>query len=104
MSDAPRFDIDLKTFSRDPYPDLARMRSDAPIAYVPQLDATLMTRREAIFVNEKKIDVFSSDQPDGLMTRLMGQNMMRKDGAPHQAERAAIFPTVSLALNPSKRL
>ena len=95
MSDAPRFEIDLKEFSRDPYPDLARMRKEAPVAFVPQLGATLMTRRDAIFENEKKIDIFSSDQPDGLMTRLMGQNMMRKDGASHQAERKAIFPSVS---------
>lgn len=29
------------------------------------------------------------------MTRLMGENMMRKDGAAHLAERRAIFPTVS---------
>ena len=29
------------------------------------------------------------------MTQLMGKNMMRKDGAPHRAERKAIFPTVS---------
>ena len=29
------------------------------------------------------------------MTRLMGQNMMRKDGAAHLAERKAIFPSVS---------
>lgn len=29
------------------------------------------------------------------MTVLMGKNMMRKDGAPHQAERRAIFPAVS---------
>lgn len=39
--------------------------------------------------------MFSSDQPDGLMTRPMGQNMMRKDGAAHRSERRAVFPTVS---------
>lgn len=95
MSNAPVFNIDPKSFWQDPYPDLARMRAETPICYVPQLGATLITRRDAIFVNEKKIDVFSSDQPEGLMTLLMGQNMMRKDGAAHMAERKAIFPTVS---------
>jgi cytochrome P450 len=59
------------------------------------LGATLITRRDAIFVNEKQVDVFSSCQPDGLMTVLMGENMMRKDGDAHMAERRAIFPTVS---------
>lgn len=95
MSNAPVHEIDPKAFWRDPYPDLARMRAEAPIAYVPQLGATLITRRDDIFVNEKKIEVFSSHQPEGLMTILMGENMMRKDGAPHMAERRAIFPTVS---------
>ena len=92
MSTAPTFDIDPKAFWADPYPTLAEMRRSAPIAYVPQLDATLMVRRDDIAENEKKIEVFSSVQPDGLMTRLMGQNMMRKDGREHRAERKAIFP------------
>ncbi|UWQ92030.1 cytochrome P450 [Rhodobacteraceae bacterium M382] len=95
MSDAPIFEIDVPCFWQDPYPDLARMRAEAPIAYVPQLGAILLTRRDDIFTNEKKVEVFSSDQPNGLMTVLMGQNMMRKDGAAHMAERKAIFPAVS---------
>lgn len=95
MSDAPHFHIDLKQFWADPYPALAQMRRDAPIAYVPELNATLITRRDEIFRQEKRIDVFSSLQPGGLMTELMGENMMRKDGAEHMAERKMIFPTVS---------
>ena len=95
MINAPRFDIDPQQFWHDPYPDLAAMRAKAPVCYVPQLGATLVTRRDAIFTYEKQIDIFSSHQPEGLMSQLMGENMMRKDGAPHMAERRAIFPTVS---------
>jgi cytochrome P450 len=95
VSTAPHFPIELEDFWRDPYPALAAMRRDAPIAFVPQLGATLLTRRDDIFVSEKRIDVFSSHQPAGLMTRLMGHNMMRKDGAAHMAERAIFFPAVS---------
>lgn len=95
MSTAPIYEIDPKTFWDDPYPDLKAMRACSPIVYVPQLGATLLTRRDDIFDNEKKTDVFSSDQPEGLMTQLMGQNMMRKDGAAHMAERKVVFPTVS---------
>lgn len=91
----PVYEIDPRAFWEDPYPDLARMRARAPAVRVPQLDAVLITRRDDIFEQEKKVEVFSSDQPGGLMTELMGQNMMRKDGAAHQAERRAIFPTVS---------
>jgi cytochrome P450 len=95
MSNAPHYAIDVQTFWADPYPDLARMRKEAPIAFVPQLGSTVFTRRSDIFSQEKRIDVFSSHQPAGLMNRLMGHNMMRKDGEAHMSERAAMFPAVS---------
>lgn len=95
MSTAPTFDIDMAAFHRDPYPVLAELRAKAPIAYVPALDATLFTKRDDIFRYEKMVDVFSSLQPGGLMTRLMGENMMRKDGDAHQGERRQLFPSVS---------
>ncbi|CCE02458.1 cytochrome P450 [Bradyrhizobium sp. STM 3809] len=95
MSTAPHFDIDPLAFWADPYPALARMRKEAPIAFVPQLGSTLLCRRDDIFVSEKQIEVFSSHQPQGLMNRLMGHNMMRKDGEAHLAERQAIAPAVS---------
>ncbi|MDA4848799.1 cytochrome P450 [Hoeflea poritis] len=96
MSTAPHYEIDPQAFWADPYPDLANMRRDAPIAYVPQLGATLFTRRDDIFTCEKNVEVFSSDQPGGLMNVLMGQNMMRKDGEAHMAERKLYFPAVSV--------
>src|SRR6188768_1700652 len=95
MSNAPHFDIDVPTFWADPYPTLAQMRREAPIAFVPQLGSLVFTRRDDIFTQEKRIDVFSSHQPLGLMNTLMGHNMMRKDGEAHMAERAAMFPSVS---------
>ena len=92
----PEFRIDLATFWKDPYPELKRMRREAPICFVPQLNATLLTKRDDIFICEKNVAVFSSDQPDGLMTQLMGPNMMRKDGPAHLTERRQILPSVSL--------
>ncbi|MCA8930435.1 MAG: cytochrome P450, partial [Alphaproteobacteria bacterium] len=95
MSDAPVANIDLAAFTADPYPALAKMRAETPIAYVPELGATLITRRDDVHREEKRIATFSSLQPQGLMTRLMGENMMRKDGEAHQAERRILFPAVS---------
>jgi len=95
VSTAPEYNINLERFKKDPYPDLEAMRSNSSICYVPQLGATLFTKRNDIFVNEKIVEVFSSLQPDGLMTRLMGENMMRKDGKEHQLERRIISPSVS---------
>jgi len=71
------------------------MRATAPIAFVPELGATLFCKRDQIFAQEKRIHIFSSHQPEGLMTTLMGQNLMRKDGPAHADERKALFPTFS---------
>ena len=95
MSNAPHYDIDLERFWHDPYPDLSTMRAKHPICFVPQLNATLVTRHAHIAENEKRTEVFSSWQPDGLMTQLMGENLMRKDGREHMAERRAIYPSLS---------
>ncbi len=91
------FSIDPKAFWQDPYPALAQMRAQAPICHVPQLNAVLITRRDDIFILEKNTEVFSSVQPGGLMTVLMGENMMRKDGEPHKLERKQMNPSVSPA-------
>ena len=96
VSVAPDIDIDPVAFRADPYPDLARLRAEAPVARVPALGgAVLLTRRADIHREEKRIDVLSSRQPDGLMTRLMGENLMRRDGAAHLSERRALFPALS---------
>jgi hypothetical protein len=95
MADLRVFDIDPVAFAADPYPTYARLRREAPVALVPQLGAVLLTRRDDIFHWEKEIDVFSSVQPDGLMVRLMGENMMRKDGAAHMSERKVYMTAVN---------
>lgn len=95
MPTPPTVDIDLSSFNADPYPTLALLRREAPVALVPQLGSTLLTRLDDIVVWEKRVDVFSSHQPQGLMNRLMGQNMMRKDGPEHLAERKVFLRAVS---------
>src|ERR1700709_284197 len=95
LSNAPHFNIDVPAFWADPYPDLKRMRAEVPIAFVPQLGSTIFTKRDDIFTCEKRVEVFSSHQPAGLMNTLMGHNMMRKDGDAHMSDRAAMFPAVS---------
>ena len=91
----PIYNIQSDAFWQNPYPDLKVLRQSAPVAFVPELGAVLITRRNDIFDVEKKVAYFSSNQPEGLMVQLMGQNMMRKDGPDHLAERKAIFPTIS---------
>ena len=95
MFKAPNYEIDLNSFWKNPYPILKEMRKNNPICYVPQLKSTLFTKRNSIADNEKRIDIFSSYQPGGLMTTLMGENMMRKDGDMHIKEKQSIRPSIS---------
>ena len=95
MSSAPTVNIDPAAFWANPYPTLAQMRQSAPICFVPELGATLITRRDDIHTCEKNVAVFSSDQPNGLMNVLMGRNMMRKDADEHRHERFIYYPAIS---------
>ena len=95
MTRAPDVAIDIAAFWRDPYPTFEIMRRQAPIAYVPELGSIVLTRRDDVIAAERNVEVFSSHQPDGLMNRLMGLNLMRKDGEAHRVERRMIYPALS---------
>lgn len=95
MSDAPVVNVDLAEMWDDPYPTLARMRAETPICFVPEMGATLLTKRDDIHACEKNVAIFSSDQPGGLMNVLMGKNMMRADGDAHRKERFVYYPAIS---------
>ena len=47
-----KYTIDLEKFLHDPYPDWAVIQAMAPVVYVQQLDAALITRRADIFTQE----------------------------------------------------
>ncbi len=95
MSNAPVFNIDPAAFWANPYPALEKMRAVGPLVYVPQFDRTMFVKRDEIVNAEPKVEVFSSEQPEGLMARLLGQNLMRRDGEAHKIERKALFPCIS---------
>ena len=52
MSDAPVVHNDPASFHAAPYPTLAQMRRDTPVCFVPELGATLYTRRDDVFAEE----------------------------------------------------
>jgi cytochrome P450 len=62
----PLVDIDPSAFWSDPYPDLARLRAEAPVARVPALGgAVLLTKRADIHREEKRIETLSSRSRTG---------------------------------------
>ena len=47
------FNINYSDFTNNPYPVFAKLRNSAPISFVPELDAILLTKHSDIFICEK---------------------------------------------------
>ncbi|MGY1781938.1 cytochrome P450 [Geodermatophilus sp. SYSU D01036] len=86
----PSVDLDLAELYRDPYPVFRRLRREAPVAYVPAAGRYLVTREADVVAVDRDPEVFSSMEPDSLMHRVMGETLLRKDGAAHRRERVAL--------------
>ena len=88
-------DITLEALINDPYPIYARLRKEAPIAWLPAVHINLVTRYDTV----KHIDTTPADFPAcdlrSLQIRAMGHSMMRKDGEAHRAERAILQKCVN---------
>ena len=57
---APIYNIDLNQFWINPYPDLKLMRHNSSIAFVPQLNATLFTKRNMVYQVLTRVHPFRS--------------------------------------------
>ena len=96
MSDAPVANPDFQSFIADPYPFYHRMRHETPIARIPMIsNAYFFSRYDDVATLAKDHERLSNYLIEDGMVRIMGQNMMRKDGQAHREERAAVRPTIS---------
>ena len=73
----------------DPYPIYQRLRSEAPVHWVPAVDRYLVIGYDACHTIELDQDLFTADETSSLMKRAMGHSMLRKDDPEHAAERKA---------------
>lgn len=86
--------VDLAELWRDPYPTFAALRRHEPVAWVPAANRYLVTRHADIVALERDPETFSAAEESSLMIRVMGPTMLRKDGAAHRRERAALEPAM----------
>ena len=77
----------------DPYSIYRRLRAEAPVAKVPSVNRTLLTKAaDTRYVKDNPV-LFSSDDPFTPMERAFrAKTLMRKDGAEHMRERMAMAP------------
>ncbi|NIB38094.1 cytochrome P450 [Pseudomaricurvus alkylphenolicus] len=88
-------DITLAELSENPYPIYARLRKQAPIAWVPAANIILVTRFDTIKYIDTHPEFFPAFNPQSLQIRAMGHSMMRKDGEDHRLERAVLQKSVN---------
>ncbi|KFF98893.1 unspecific monooxygenase [Streptomyces scabiei] len=86
--------IRLDDLWEDPYPVYRELRRSQPVAWVPAANRYLVTRYADIAHLERHPEIFSADEQNSLMIRVMGHTMLRKDGADHLRERRAAEPAL----------
>lgn len=71
--------ITLEQLETDPDPILARLRRDAPVAFVPAIDMWLVTRwDDAVYVDEHP-ELFTAATQPSFLARALGPNMLTSD-------------------------
>jgi cytochrome P450 len=86
---APVLDVSLDDLVADPYPTYRALREHHPVAWVPEAGRYLVTRHDDIVAVERDPATFSSAETPSNLTRVMGETLLRKDGAAHRRERIA---------------
>ena len=71
--------IDLAALETDPDPILARLRADAPVAYVDALEMWLVTRWDDVAAMEAEPEVFTASTNPSFLERALGRNMLTID-------------------------
>jgi cytochrome P450 len=73
---------------RDPHPTLARLRASSPVAWVPGLNAWLVTRRDLALAAMRDASTFTVDDRRFSTARVVGPMMLSVEGAEHDRHRA----------------
>lgn len=87
--------VDVATLARDPYPTYRRLRAEAPVAWVPELNKVLVTSHTGCHTVEQDQTLFTANVSAATMNRAIGaQPMLRKDDPEHAADRAPVNPVL----------
>ena len=80
--------VTLAELATDPHAAFARLRQTDPVAWVPALDAWLVTRRDLALQAMRDDRAFTVDDPRFSTALVIGPMMLSRDGAEHARHRA----------------
>jgi cytochrome P450 len=77
-------DITVEALDRDPYPIYARLRREAPVAWVPAANVWFVTRWQDVEFVSKNTKLFTAEVPSSPVERSMGKpTILTSDGEIH---------------------
>ncbi len=82
--------ITLEDLERDPYPIYARLRDEAPVAFVPAVGLWLVTRWEDVTHVDHHPELFTAATDPSTLNRTMGVNMLGSEGEAHRRIRSVV--------------
>ena len=81
--------VTLADLEGDPHPVLARLRAQEPVAWMPALEAWLVTRRDLVLQAMRDAETFTVDDPRFSTAQVVGPSMLSLDGSSHRRQRDA---------------
>ncbi len=81
----------LSELEQDPHAALARLRAQAPVAWVPALDGWLVTGYAEAVTVMRDSRTFTVDDPRFSTARVVGPSMLSRDGPAHSRHRSPFF-------------
>jgi cytochrome P450 len=82
--------ISLDDLETDPYPVYARLREEAPVAWVPAVELWLVTRYEDVQHVDQTPDTFTAETDPSTLNRTMGKNMLGSEGPDQERIRRVV--------------
>jgi cytochrome P450 len=83
--------LSLSDLDHDPHAGLARLRAQAPVAWVPVLDGWLVTGYAEAVAVMRNSRAFTVDDPRFSTARVVGPSMLSLDGQAHTRHRSPFF-------------
>ena len=80
-------EISLEELEENPHPILAHLREHEPVAWIPALDAWLVTSRELVLEAMRDAETFTVDDPRFSTGQVVGTSMLTLDGPEHARHR-----------------
>lgn len=84
--------ITVDQLTTNPYPALAQLREHEPVAWLPELGAWWVTRRDLAVEAMRDAACFTVDDPRFTTAAVLGPSMLSLDGSEHERHRSPFAP------------